>query len=354
LATLDTPGLAAFVLFSSTSGTIGTPGQASYAAGNTFVDALAHLRRAAGRPASALAWGLWGEASGMTGHLGDADLARIRRTGIRPLTNEHGLALLDTTLTVDRASLVAAPLDTAALRAATAGTAGAGNEVPPLLRALLRARRAAPAAGTADGATGGSAVDGAWAERLARLPAAEAPAAVTALVRATVATVLGHPNPDAVDEETSFKELGFDSLTGVELRNRLSQATGTRLPATLVFDYPTARALAAFLLDRLRPDAAAAGEGGSVLADLDRLSATLTTLADEGDLRAKATSRLRALLWSLEATDSPVSLVTAEPTGEPGEPGDAGDPGGPADADRISTATADEILDLIDNELGVL
>ncbi|MEX5636080.1 SDR family NAD(P)-dependent oxidoreductase [Parafrankia sp. FMc2] len=346
LATLEAPELAAFVLFSSTSGTIGTPGQASYAAGNTFVDALAHQRRAAGRPASSLAWGLWGEASGMTGHLGDAELARIRRTGIRPLSNERGLALLDTTLTVDRPSLVAAPLDTAALRAATAGTAGAGNEVPALLRALLRARPGAPAADRPGAVAGGPAADGGWAERLTRLPAAEAPAAVTALVRATVATVLGHPDPDAVDEETSFKELGFDSLTGVELRNRLSQATGARLPATLVFDYPTARALAAFLLDRLRPDAAGGGDGGSVLDELDRLSATLTSLAGEGDVRAKATSRLRALLWSLEAAEGPGSLPAADPADGPDAPAD--------DADRISTATADEILDLIDNELGVL
>ncbi|MCK9903802.1 SDR family NAD(P)-dependent oxidoreductase, partial [Frankia sp. Cpl3] len=346
LATLEAPELAAFVLFSSTSGTIGTPGQASYAAGNTFVDALAHQRRAAGRPASSLAWGLWGEASGMTGHLGDAELARIRRTGIRPLSNEHGLALLDTTLAVDRPSLVAAPLDTAALRAATAGTAGAGNEGPARRRGRRRPGLAAPAAGGAGAAAGGAATDGGWAERLARLPAAEASAAVTALVRATVATVLGHPDPDAVDEETSFKELGFDSLTGVELRNRLSQATGARLPATLVFDYPTARALAAFLLDRLRPDAAGAGDGGSVLDELDRLSATLASLAGEGDVRAKATSRLRALLWSLEAGERPGSLPAADPSGDAGAPAD--------DADRISTATADEILDLIDNELGVL
>ncbi|WP_410173621.1 SDR family NAD(P)-dependent oxidoreductase, partial [Frankia nepalensis] len=348
LATLDAPDLAAFVLFSSTSGTIGTPGQASYAAGNTFVDALAHQRRAAGRPASALAWGLWSEASGMTGHLGEADRARIRRTGLGALTNERGLALLDTALTVDRPTLVAAPLDTAALRSATTGAAGIGGEVPALLRALVRPRRTATAASQAGAAAVGHGADGDWAERLARLPAAEAATAVTDLVLATVATVLGHQDPATVDEETSFKDLGFDSLTGVELRNRLGQATGARLPATLVFDYPTARALAGFLLGRLRPDAAAdaAGDSGSALAELDRLSAVLEALADDGDLRAKATGRLRALLWSLESAAGPDALPAADLAGDPVSPG--------ADADRISAATADEILDLIDNELGVL
>ncbi|WP_207401049.1 type I polyketide synthase [Actinomadura roseirufa] len=213
--------LAAFVLYSSASATFGSPGQGNYAAGNAFLDALARHRRDAGLPAVSLAWGLWEEAAGMGGRLTAADLARMARSGTRPLTAGQGLALFDAVLESDRPALVPIRLDLAAVRA--------GEDVPPLLRALVpeRTRRAEAAA-----------------------PAAADPAAAADLldvVRGTAAAVLGHAGADAVEPGRAFKEIGLDSLTAVELRNRLAEATGLRLPATVVFDHPTPARLAEHL-----------------------------------------------------------------------------------------------------------
>ncbi|MFG2395102.1 SDR family NAD(P)-dependent oxidoreductase [Streptomyces lavendulae] len=237
--------LAAFVLFSAAAGTLGAAGQANYAAANTFLDALAHRRRAEGLPATALAWGLWAERSGMTGDLADADLERISRAGVAALSSADGLALMDTARAVGEPTAVPMHLDLAALRQADA------SMVPPLLRGLVRpaARRTA--------ADPGAAPAGGLAERLLPLTAAERDRLLLATVRVQVAAVLGFPGPDAVDPGRAFKELGFDSLTAVELRNRLGSATGVRLPATLVFDYPTPNALAAFLRTELLGDRAA-------------------------------------------------------------------------------------------------
>ncbi|WP_405997989.1 SDR family NAD(P)-dependent oxidoreductase [Streptomyces sp. NBC_00829] len=236
--------LAAFVLFSAAAGTLGGPGQANYAAANTFLDALAHRRRAEGLPATALAWGLWAERSGMTGDLADADLERISRAGVAALTSAEGLALLDTARAVGDPTAVPMHLDLASLRQADA------SMVPALLRGLVRApaRRAveSPDAAPAGGLTG----------RLLPLTAAERDRLLLDTVRVQVAAVLGYPGPEAVDPGRAFKELGFDSLTAVELRNRLGSATGVRLPATLVFDYPTPNALAAFLRTELLGDEA--------------------------------------------------------------------------------------------------
>ncbi|MGW7064430.1 SDR family NAD(P)-dependent oxidoreductase [Streptomyces sp. NPDC054904] len=237
--------LAAFVLFSAAAGTLGAAGQANYAAANTFLDALAHRRRAEGLPATALAWGLWAERSAMTGDLADTDLERIARAGVAALSSAEGLALMDTARAAGEPTAVPMHLDLAALRQADA------SMVPPLLRGLVRptARRAAADRGAApaDGLT----------ERLLPLTAAERDRLLLATVRVQVAAVLGFPGPDAVDPGRAFKELGFDSLTAVELRNRLGSATGVRLPATLVFDYPTPNALAAFLRTELLGDLAA-------------------------------------------------------------------------------------------------
>ncbi|MFF8961061.1 SDR family NAD(P)-dependent oxidoreductase, partial [Streptomyces sp. NPDC014894] len=237
--------LSAFVLFSAAAGTLGGPGQANYAAANAFLDALAQRRRAEGLPATALAWGLWAEASGMTGDLADADLERISRAGVAALSSAEGLALLDTARAVGDATAVPMHLDLAALRRADA------NAVPALLRGFVRApaRRAAQA-------TEGPAPAGSLAERLLPLAPAERARLLLDTVRVQVAAVLGYPGPEAVDPDRAFKVLGFDSLTAVELRNRLGSATGARLPATLVFDYPTPTALAAFLRTELLGDAA--------------------------------------------------------------------------------------------------
>ncbi|WP_216216671.1 type I polyketide synthase [Amycolatopsis aidingensis] len=226
--TRDT-GLAAFVLFSSVAGILGAAGQANYAAGNAFLDALAASRRADGLPAVSLAWGPWEQDEGMTGRLGADSARRLRRLGTPPLPVAHGLALFDAALRTGEPVVAPVRLDLAALRAL--GT------VPAVLRDLVPgvARRAA--AGTA--ATGGG---------LRELDPARRGEAALELVREQVAAVLGHGGTEAVDPQRAFADLGFDSLTVVELRNRLSAATGLRLAPTVVFDHPTASALAGHLV----------------------------------------------------------------------------------------------------------
>ncbi|MCX4530016.1 SDR family NAD(P)-dependent oxidoreductase, partial [Streptomyces sp. NBC_01551] len=254
--------LSAFVLFSSAAGVFGGAGQANYAAGNTFLDALAAHRRAQGLAATSLAWGLWTGVGGMGGDLADGDRDRINRGGIGVLAPETGLALFDAARRTDDPLLVPLPLDLAALRA----QARTGM-VPDLLRGLVRvpARRAVGQGATADGA--------ALRTRLSALPAEEREAALLETVRAEVAAVLGHASTDEVPADRAFKELGFDSLTSVELRNRLGAAIGERLPATLVFDYPTPSALAAYLRTEvlglsLTPDEETAAAATAVPASL--------------------------------------------------------------------------------------
>ncbi len=225
--------LAQFVLFSSVAATFGAPGQGNYAAANAFLDALAARRRAEGLAATSIAWGQWEQASGMTGELTDADVARMARAGAKPLSTELGLELLDAARASAEPALVALPLDPVVLR--SLGRAGA---LPALLSGLVRVpvRR--------------DAVGGSLAGRLAGLPDEERAAAVLELVRGEVATVLGHSASDQVAPKLAFRELGLDSLAAVELRNRLSQTTGLRLPATLVFDHPTPLAVATYLRER--------------------------------------------------------------------------------------------------------
>ncbi|MEU5274519.1 type I polyketide synthase [Streptomyces hygroscopicus] len=227
--------LSAFVLFSSAAGVFGGAGQGNYAAANAFLDALAQYRRAQGLPATSLAWGLWAESGGMAGELDEAELDRLRRGGVAALTADQGRELFDLADAAGEALLVPMPLDLAALRA----QAGAGM-LPPLFRGLVRVppRRAARAAAAASGAL---------ALQLAGASDTEAEAIVLGLVRAQVAAVLGHSGPEAVEPRRAFSEVGFDSLTAVELRNRLTAVSGVRLPATLIFDYPTPAALAAYL-----------------------------------------------------------------------------------------------------------
>ncbi|WP_421106312.1 type I polyketide synthase [Streptomyces sp. NEAU-S77] len=251
--------LTAFVLFSSASGVFGTPGQGNYAAANAFLDALATCRRAEGLPAVALAWGPWAGA-GMAGGLDEADIARMRRAGLPPLTPAEGLALLDAALATGEATPAPMRVDAVALRAqAAAGT------LAPVLRGLVRV----PVRRAVDTAAGGAA---GLAERLAGLSAAEQDRALLDLVRTQVAAVLGYAGPQAVDEGRAFKDLGFDSLTAVELRNLLREATGLRLPPTLVFDYPTSAALVGHLRDEIIGDRAEA-----IVPD------QVTTAADQDD-----------------------------------------------------------------------
>ncbi|WP_141576728.1 type I polyketide synthase [Actinomadura sp. WMMA1423] len=229
--------LTAFVLFSSEAGVLGNAGQGNYAAANTLLDGLAAHRRAAGLPAQSLAWGMWEGASGMTAAMTEADGARLRRSGLVALTPERGLALFDAAATVDAALLLPMGLDLRALAADAA-------EPHPLLRGLLGGTRRRAAA------TGGDAAE-TLRRRLASLSETEGDALLADLVRTRVAAVLGHASADGVPADRAFQDLGFDSLTALELRNDLAAVTGERLPATLVFDYPTARAVAGHLRERL-------------------------------------------------------------------------------------------------------
>ncbi|MFF7756322.1 beta-ketoacyl synthase N-terminal-like domain-containing protein, partial [Streptomyces sp. NPDC007971] len=256
-----------FVLFSSIAGVWGNPGQANYAAGNTFLDALAAHRRQQGLPAVSLAWGPWEQ--GMASDLTDADWQRLARQGLLPLSASDGLALLDAATDYAESLLVTARLDLAALQRS--------GDVPPFLSGLVRTSRAGAPARRAVAESG---TDGqnTLAARLAATSPAEQQETVQDLVKAQAALVLGMSGPEAVEPGRSFRDIGFDSLTSVELRNRLNTVTGLRLPATAVFDYPTPSALAGFVVREVVGGTGAVSAGvalpvvaGGVPVDEDRL-----------------------------------------------------------------------------------
>jgi acyl transferase domain-containing protein len=224
--------LRSFILFSSAAATFGAAGQGNYAAANAFLDALAGYRRAAGLPATSLAWGLWDGTAGMGSRLSADDRSRIGRA-TAALAPREGLTLLDLAGGRDEAQLVPVKLSLANLRA----TAWAGIALPPFLRHLVPAPRRAAQAGP--GSSGPP-----LRERLAVADAAEQDQIIADLVRGETAAVLGHSSADAIGLDISFPEQGLDSLTAIELRNRLNAATGLRLPGVAAFDFPTPAALA--------------------------------------------------------------------------------------------------------------
>ncbi|MGE6731327.1 type I polyketide synthase [Streptomyces sp. NPDC059900] len=251
--------LTAFVLFSSVAGVIGGAGQSNYAAANVFLDALAEHRAAAGLAATSVAWGVWTQDSGMTGHLDEADLNRIARGGFRPIGQEQGQAMLDTALRLGIPATVGMPLDAATLRERP-------SQVPAVLRGLLRT----PVRRTAQNVDNGFDT---LLGRLAGLDEKEQLSRVLDLVLAETATVLGHMNADGIRPKQRFSDLGFDSLTSVELRNQLAGTTGCRLPATVVFDRPTPTELAAFLrtvlLERLGDEVSTSRDAVDFAAEID-------------------------------------------------------------------------------------
>ncbi|ADP82244.1 type I polyketide synthase [Pseudofrankia inefficax] len=324
--------LDAFVLFSSAAGTIGHAGQANYAGANTFLDALAHHRRGRGLPATSLVWGVWEQAAAALGEHGASAVEALRnRTGLTPIALDDGLAMFDAAIEARAGSgpgatlpvVMPANLSLAALRR----QAGAGL-LAPIMRALVPTARPPGESGPAEaGFADGPGDRRGWARRLDGESADDRRAILARLVRAHVAAVLGHVTADDVDEDTAFRDLGFDSLTAVQLRNEVSAASGLTLPASLVFDHPTPRALAAYLDGELAGDVAAAAV---LLADLDRFDAALDALPDTPE-RAAVTARLDALHWKWAAAQ------------------DADDD---ADAD-LASATDDEIFRVIDDELGI-
>jgi polyketide synthase 12 len=234
--------VSAFVMFSSMAGLAGASGQANYAAANSFLDGLAVHRRTAGLPAMSLAWGLWDQASAMTGALGSADRARFGRDGIVAMSSDEALELMDTALIVDEPFLLPAHIDLAALRVKFDN-----GTLPPMFVDLINA----PTRRQVDDSLAAAKSKSALLQRLEGLPEDEQQAVLLDLVRANIATVLGSSSPDAIDPDRAFQELGFDSLTAVEMRNRLKSATGLPLSPTLIFDYPNSAALAGYMYGEL-------------------------------------------------------------------------------------------------------
>ncbi|WP_075324322.1 MULTISPECIES: type I polyketide synthase [unclassified Pseudonocardia] len=321
--------LDAFVLFSSVAGVLGGAGQANYAAGNAYLDALAASRRADGLPGLSLAWGPWEQGSGMTGTLGEAEAQRLARSGMPPLPAGQGLELFDALLaagSTGRALALPVRLDLAALRAL--------GEVPALLRGLVRA----PARRTA---TAGAAPDAdALTRRLTGLGAAEQDEILLAVVRGQAAEVLGHTDAAAVGVRQQFQELGFDSLTAVEYRNRLNAATGLRLPATLLFDFPTSAEVVRHLRSRLVVAEPVGAD--AVLAALDGLERAIAGLSvdDEGEHRRVA-GRIEVLR---------TKWAGARAEDRPSETGDGVDGG---EGDTLADASDDDMFALLNDELGL-
>ncbi|MFF0562007.1 phosphopantetheine-binding protein, partial [Streptomyces sp. NPDC004266] len=303
----------------------------NYAAANTFLDALAHHRHTHGQPATSLAWGLW-DGGGMGERLTATDLTRLRRSGIVPMPPEEALRMLDTALGSTEPLLYPARLDLNALRTLAAG--GTGPE--PLL-GLVRGGPARRSASAGTGARPGGAVP--LADRLAATPAEGREELVLGLVREHVAAVLGHGSPDRIDAERGLLDLGFDSLTAVEFRNRLGAVTGLRLPTTVVFDHPTPAALARHLLGELAVAAAPAGPAGPAdpLEAIGRLEELLRQHSAGADARdaaeaAEITQRLQSVLQDWHGLTASL--------------------GGPA-ADDLGSATDDELFEALDKELGL-
>jgi NAD(P)-dependent dehydrogenase (short-subunit alcohol dehydrogenase family) len=306
--------LDAFVLFSSGSATWGSGLQAGYGAANSFLDALAASRRGRGLTATSVAWGMWG--GGMTGQDGVRELSR---RGLGVMEPRLAVAALAQALDGDEALLTVAAMDWA--RFAPAFTVRRASPllsgIPEVVAALAATDE--PGAGQA----------GRLAQRLAGLPPAEQDRALTDLVLAETAAVLGHAGSAAIDPARAFKELGIDSLTALDLRNRLAAATGRPLPATLVYDHPNPAAIAA-LLRRLEFP----GQDGAdpLAAELDRFESALPALIPGGEAREQVSARLKRLLAKLDD-------ATSQEAGQ-------------RVARKIESASDDEIINFIHAELG--
>ena len=272
------------MLFSSIVGVMGNAGQASYAAANTYLDALAAHRHAAGLPATSLAWGPWG-GEGMAARLSDADQARMRRRGLVPLSPTDGLTLLDTALGRPDAMLVPAHLDTSAV-------ATHGEAPPTMLRGMVRSIARPRAAAAAASATTTVTLE----SRLAALAESERDRAILDLVRTEIASVLDLGRPESLGPDRPLKDLGLDSLIAVELRNRLQTVTGLRLSSTLLFDYPTPGALSKMIREELNLDeAVSAAVATPINTELDRLETMIRAMSVADLQRSGVTERLRTL-----------------------------------------------------------
>jgi NADPH:quinone reductase-like Zn-dependent oxidoreductase len=353
-----TTDLDLFVLFSSIAGLWGNPGQGNYAAANTVLDALAAKRRRAGLAATSLAWGPWeldpavtgttggttsttdtaggttggttGTTGGMAGTLSDADRRRLAGQGFVPLTAADGLALLDLATGsagqapgAGRALLVPARLDRAALRD------HGGSGLPPVAAGLV----AKPASGPTRRAVGtGASGRNDVAARLTALEPDDRDKAIRDLILEQAALVLGLPGAEAVEISRSFRELGFDSLTAVELRNRLGTATGLRLGAAAVFDHPTPDALTDHISRLLGGSATGENSVLQAFSGLEKVESALSRILQDDAARTRVTARVQELLSALRMAESAEEIEVA---------------------DRIEAAGDDDIFDFIDKELGI-
>ncbi|WP_204052824.1 type I polyketide synthase [Microbispora siamensis] len=303
--------LRAFVLFSSVAGVLGNAGQAGYAAANAFLDALARHRRAAGLPGLSLAWGLWDSGAGMAAELSASARARLDRMGVRPLDTEEALGLLDHALAAGPAVLVPARFDRAAL-------ARRHGELPEVLADLAPPAPAAPAVRAVP-----------LARRLDGLDEEAARALVRGVVASRVAEVLGLPGGARVPEDRGLFDLGLDSLTAIELRNRLGEEAGERLPATVLFDHPTVRELTAYLLDRVH--------GERPVFDPAALDVWVSAASGRTDGDRQRAELVRALRGALSVLDPAGGRQQAD--------------GGDALA-GVEAASDDELFGLLDRELS--
>jgi len=303
--------LSAFVMFSSVVGLLGLPGQANYAAANTVLDALACHRHLAGLPATALAWGLWAGDTGMTRHLTTQDLARMRRHGVAAMPTDEALALFGDMLQASQPTLVPVRLDRHALRSRDA-------TVPVLLTGLVGSRRPA-VSGTS------------LAQRLSARDEAGQRSILLKLIRDNAAVALGHANPGAMDTSRTFRQLGFDSLTAIEFRNRLAAETGLNLPATLTFDFPTPVGLATRLREEIVP--AAIPDVESITAGLDQLELAVARAGVDDSDYATIKLRLQSIVNKMDSYRCPLNENGKE-------------------ADDLSLATDEELFAALDEEIG--
>ncbi|SOJ55233.1 Phenolphthiocerol synthesis polyketide synthase type I Pks15/1 [Mycobacterium simulans] len=286
-----------FVLCSSMAAVVGTPGQGNYAAANAFLDALAAHRRSRGLAATSLGWGLWEQASTMTAHLDYRDKARMRRTGLAAMSNEQAVEFFDAALIADHAAVVATRLDRSTLANRTLNA-----ELPPLFNGLVTQRAARRSA-----ANDNTASESGLAARLHRLAPDEQHDLLVEVVCAQVALVMGHSSSRDIDPHTTFQDLGFDSLTAVELRNRLKTATGVAVSPTLTFDYPTPTELAQHFGLQLNADhhpKSCGGESGISGSDDEELWSIIKTIPIS---ELRVTGILDQLLRLANATTTPTS-----------------------------------------------
>jgi acyl transferase domain-containing protein/NADPH:quinone reductase-like Zn-dependent oxidoreductase/NADP-dependent 3-hydroxy acid dehydrogenase YdfG/acyl carrier protein len=318
--------LSAFVVFSSMAGIVGAPGQGNYAAANSFLDGLAAYRHGRGLPALSVAWGMWEEASTMTQHLGDRDKARMSRAGLSALSTRQALELLDAALLGEHPVLVGTRLDMGALAANSAA-------LPPLLSQLATrpARRVLEHTDMVSLAGLRGRLDGMTPE--------QRQSELVELVCGNAATVLGHSTAD-VKADDAFQDLGFDSLTAVELRNRLKIATGLTLSPTLIFDYPTPAALAGQLGTQLATTTTTTNKPPDRMARFDDIARELQALLGQPDVKPGDKAQLIGRLESLLTT-----VTGPPPIASPAHPDDAFD-------DDISTATESQLFAILDDEVG--